>query len=81
MTAGHMFALNPGHFIITLTALFLVVASYAVLWSAFLPLTGMYLFDLLAQDTQYKYWVLLLVPTSSYFVIANWVGWQYYQNS
>ena len=37
--------------------------------------------DALAQDTHYKYFFFLLVPTGSYFVIANWVGWQYYQNS
>ena len=39
------------------------------------------LFDMLASDTHYKYFVLLIVPTSAYFVIANWVGWQYYRNS
>lgn len=39
------------------------------------------LLDVLARDTHYKYFVLLIIPTSSYFVIANWVGWQYYQNS
>lgn len=33
------------------------------------------------EDTHYKYLVLFLVPTFSYFAIANWVGWQYYQNS
>ena len=37
--------------------------------------------DWLAKDTHYKYFVLLLIPTTSYFVIANWVGWQYYRNS
>ena len=39
------------------------------------------LLDVLAQDTHYKYFVLLIIPTTAYFVIANWVGWQYYQNS
>ena len=33
------------------------------------------------EDTHYKYLVLFLIPTFSYFAIANWVGWQYYQNS
>ena len=37
--------------------------------------------DALALDTHYKYLAVLLIPTSTYFVIANWVGWQYYQNS
>ena len=93
-----MFSLNIGHLIVAFTALFFLVASYAVLLSAFLPSTGIYvcrffftrlaclltysqLLDVLAQDTHYKYFVLLLIPTSSYFVIADWVGWQYFQNS
>lgn len=37
--------------------------------------------DVLAQDTHYKYFAMLIVPTTAYFVIANWVGWQYYRNS
>lgn len=37
--------------------------------------------DTLAADTHYKYFVVLLVPTTAYFVIANWTGWQYYRNS
>lgn len=36
---------------------------------------------LVVEDTHYKYLVLFLIPTSSYFAIANWVGWQYYQNT
>lgn len=39
------------------------------------------IFDLLAADTHYKYFFLFLIPTTAYFVIANWVGWQYYRNS
>ncbi|KAF8844505.1 hypothetical protein BDN67DRAFT_987752 [Paxillus ammoniavirescens] len=74
-------SLNAGHSIIALAVLFFLLASYAVLFSAFLPLSGISLLDVLAQDTHYKYFVLLIIPTSSYFVIANWVGWQYYQNS
>ena len=37
--------------------------------------------DALARDTHYKYFPILLIPTTAYFVIANWVGWQYYRNS
>lgn len=37
--------------------------------------------DVLAQDTHYKYFALFIIPMGAYFVIANWVGWQYYQNS
>ncbi|KAE9406352.1 hypothetical protein BT96DRAFT_875616 [Gymnopus androsaceus JB14] len=73
--------LNIGHGIIAATSLFFVVASYAILFSAFLPLTGNVVLDALARDTHYKYFVLLIIPTGAYFVIANWVGWQYYRNS
>ncbi|CAE6452561.1 unnamed protein product [Rhizoctonia solani] len=34
-----------------------------------------------AADTHYKYFPFLVVPAGLLFVIANWVGWQYYQNS
>lgn len=35
----------------------------------------------LAEDNHYKYFSILIIPTTFYFVIANWVGWQYYSNS
>ncbi|KAH8116896.1 hypothetical protein DFH11DRAFT_1578045 [Phellopilus nigrolimitatus] len=76
-----MYNFNEGHVLIIASALFLLVGCYAVLFSAFLPLTGIYLLDILAQDTHYKYFVVLVVPMTVYFVIANWVGWQYYRNS
>ncbi|KAG8932336.1 hypothetical protein FRC03_010797 [Tulasnella sp. 419] len=63
------------------SGLLLVLGSYAVLFSVFLPLSGLPILDTLAMDNHYKYFALLLVPTAAYFVIANWVGWQYYQNS
>jgi hypothetical protein len=37
--------------------------------------------DALAQDNHYKYFVVYTIPMAVYFVIANWVGWQYYRNS
>jgi hypothetical protein len=37
--------------------------------------------DLVARDDHYKYLILFIIPVGSYFVIANWVGWQYYRNS
>ncbi|KAJ3726175.1 hypothetical protein FB446DRAFT_643612 [Lentinula raphanica] len=74
-------SLNVGHAIIASTAVFCVVASYAILLSAVLPLTGNLVLDALAKDNHYKYFVLLIIPTGAYFVIANWVGWQYYRNS
>lgn len=73
--------LNIGHIITTLTAAFFVVASYVILFNKFLPLSGIYALDVLAQDTHYKYFTLFIIPMGAYFVIANWVGWQYYQNS
>ncbi|KAH7877589.1 hypothetical protein F5879DRAFT_316643 [Lentinula edodes] len=76
-----MISLNIGHLIIAATAVFFVIASYSVLFSAFLPFRGNAVLDALAEDTHYKYFVLLIIPTGAYFVIANWVGWQYYRNS
>ncbi|KAF8136618.1 hypothetical protein EV363DRAFT_1395712 [Boletus edulis] len=76
-----MSPLNAANLVIALTCLFFLLASYAVLFTAFLPLSDIPLLDVLAKDTHYKYFVLLIIPTSAYFVIANWVGWQYYQNS
>jgi hypothetical protein len=91
--------INSGHAIIALSAIYFVLASYAILFSAFLPPTAIFVgfffhgakvplnirlfqvLDLLAQDTHYKYFIMLVIPMSIYFVIANWVGWQYYRNS
>ncbi|RDB21039.1 hypothetical protein Hypma_011542 [Hypsizygus marmoreus] len=72
---------NSGHAIIAFSALFFVLASYAIFFSALLPLTGVSFLDALANDTHYKYFAVLIIPTGAYFVIANWVGWQYYRNS
>ncbi|KAJ7109322.1 hypothetical protein C8R44DRAFT_635689 [Mycena epipterygia] len=73
--------MNSGHFLLLLVAGFFCLASYAILLSPFVPLTGIYILDVLANDTHYKYFGILLIPTTAYFVIANWVGWQYYRNS
>ncbi|KAF8201440.1 hypothetical protein BJ912DRAFT_945351 [Pholiota molesta] len=73
--------LNTGHLVVLSSLIFFVIAGYGVLFSAFLPLTGISILDWLANDTHYKYFAILLIPTTSYFVIANWVGWQYYRNS
>ncbi|KIK59732.1 hypothetical protein GYMLUDRAFT_653870 [Collybiopsis luxurians FD-317 M1] len=76
-----MTLINLGFAIISSATLFFILASYAILFSAFLPLTGNVFLDALAKDTHYKYFALLIIPTGAYFVIANWVGWQYYRNS
>ncbi|KAI0090672.1 hypothetical protein BDY19DRAFT_992100 [Irpex rosettiformis] len=74
-------SLLTGYLILCASAAFLVIGSWATLISAFMPHTGIWALDVLAEDTHYKYFVLLLVPTTAYFVIGNWVGWQYYRNS
>ncbi|KAI5835025.1 hypothetical protein K523DRAFT_261697 [Schizophyllum commune Tattone D] len=73
--------MDPGLAIIAASFAFFAVGSYSIFFSAFLPLTGISVLDALALDKHYKYLAVLLIPTSTYFVIANWVGWQYYQNS
>ncbi|KAL1667820.1 hypothetical protein GGF50DRAFT_124611 [Schizophyllum commune] len=73
--------MDPGLAIIAASFAFFAAGSYSIFFSAFLPLTGISVLDALALDTHYKYLAVLLIPTSTYFVIANWVGWQYYQNS
>ena len=42
---------------------------------------GTQVLDVLARDTHYKYLMVMLVSSGTGFVIANWVGWQYYRNS
>lgn len=74
-------SVRTGYCIVISSILFFILGSYATLFSAFYPHTGVPILDVLARDTHYKYFVLFLIPTTSYFVIANWVGWQYYRNS
>jgi hypothetical protein len=33
------------------------------------------------MDDHYKYLVPLLIPTSAWFVTANWVGWEFFRNA
>jgi len=75
------FELDTGLLITVASVLIFIVGSYAVLFSAFLPLSGIPILDMIAMDTHYKYFTFLIIPMGTYFVIANWVGWQYYQNS
>ncbi|RPD66024.1 hypothetical protein L226DRAFT_186787 [Lentinus tigrinus ALCF2SS1-7] len=70
-----------GYALIAGSILFLILGSYAVFFSAFLPLTGIWVLDVLAKDTHYKYLMIMLISSGTGFVIANWVGWQYYRNS
>ncbi|ORY22768.1 hypothetical protein BCR39DRAFT_473677 [Naematelia encephala] len=33
----------------------------------------------LCSDERYRYLLPLFVPTTAWFVIANWVGWEYFR--
>jgi len=72
---------NSGYLLIALSATFFALGSYAILFSTFLPSPTNVVLNALVTDTHYKYFAVLIIPTAAYFVIANWIGWQYYQNS
>ncbi|KAK2466972.1 hypothetical protein APHAL10511_001230 [Amanita phalloides] len=77
----HVAGVGSGYFLIILSGLFFALGSYAILFSAFLPVSTYHFLNALATDSHYKYFTVLIIPTTAYFVIANWAGWQYYQNS
>ncbi|KAG8798526.1 hypothetical protein FRB91_005847 [Serendipita sp. 411] len=60
------------------TAFFFVFGAWALSGA---PLTGIPIIDMVLVDQHYKYLVPLSIPWTAYFVIANWVGFQYYRNS
>ncbi|KZT57040.1 hypothetical protein CALCODRAFT_434863 [Calocera cornea HHB12733] len=70
-----------GRLVIVASLLFLVTGVSALCADTLYAYTGLEMFRVLADDSHYKYFFLLLIPTGSYFVIANWVGWQYYRNA
>jgi len=76
-----MARIDNGYAIIAFCIAFFAIASYAVFFSAFIPATEIPVLRTLTEDTHYKYFAILIIPTTFYFVIANWVGWQYYSNS
>ena len=39
------------------------------------------IFGAICTDDHYKYLIPLLIPTTSWFVIANWVGWEFFRNA
>jgi hypothetical protein len=39
------------------------------------------IFKPVCEDDHYKYLLPLLIPTTAWFVIANWVGWEYFRNA
>ncbi|CCA67473.1 hypothetical protein PIIN_01302 [Serendipita indica DSM 11827] len=60
------------------TACFFVFGAWALAGG---PLTGISFIDVILNDSHYKYLIFLGIPLTAYFVIANWVGWQYYRLS
>jgi|SRR5712671_3305895 len=85
-----------GYLLLAASALLLAVGTHAVLFSALFPGPGgegdregrrriidiiIAVLDALTRDTHYKYLALFSVPVCAYFVIANWVGWQFFRNS
>lgn len=77
-----------GYIFLAASALLLAVGTHAILFSSLFPVsTGAgggpiaKALDALARDTHYKYLGLFSVPICAYFVIANWVGWQFFRNS
>lgn len=79
--AGTLPSARTGHLLIASAVAFLAIGAYVVLLSALLPQPGIWVLDALRRDTHYKYFALLIIPTTSYFAIANWVGWQFFMNS
>jgi len=84
-----------GYVFLVASALLLAIGTHALLFSALFPgLTAsggrwptnnttvlLLPLDALARDSHYKYLALFSVPVCAYFVIANWVGWQFFRNS
>jgi len=74
-----------GYLYLTASTLLLAVGTYAILLSALLPGhaadTNITAINVLERDGHYKYLALFSVPVCAYFVIGNWVGWQFFRNS
>ncbi|KAF8478485.1 hypothetical protein DFH94DRAFT_632927 [Russula ochroleuca] len=73
-----------GYLFLAASAFLLAVGTHALLFSALFssrPSLGAAVLDALARDAHYKYLALFSVPVCAYFVIANWVGWQFFRNS
>ncbi|KAF8326034.1 uncharacterized protein EI90DRAFT_2999542 [Cantharellus anzutake] len=77
---------SAGMALVFMSVGFLFCGMYFLVLSAFdfarsTPLNALPTVQVIVEDTHYKYLILLLIPTTSYFVIANWVGWQYFRNA
>lgn len=73
--------LDFGRLVVSASLVFLLFGVSALCAEPLYRYTGLEIFRALADDNHYKYFFLLLIPTGSYFAIANWVGWQYYRNA
>ncbi|KAH9966871.1 hypothetical protein BC827DRAFT_1124072 [Russula dissimulans] len=92
-TSSLLPAPHIGYLLLAASALLLAVGTHAVLFSALFHRSAgggdregiidiiNAVLDALARDTHYKYLALFSVPVCAYFVIANWVGWQFFRNS
>ncbi len=75
-----------GYIYLAASALLLVIGAHSILLGAIFPghaggPTGITALNALERDGHYKYLALFSVPVCAYFVIANWVGWQFFRNS
>ncbi|KAH7341009.1 hypothetical protein B0J17DRAFT_653704 [Rhizoctonia solani] len=73
-----------GYALATLSFVIFIFGIYTSLLSpvlAYLEVPPSGIHSRVAADIHYKYFPFLAVPAGLLFVIANWVGWQYYQNS
>ncbi|KIO23419.1 hypothetical protein M407DRAFT_78068 [Tulasnella calospora MUT 4182] len=73
--------IRRGYSMIFFSATVAIIGVYALGLGQLLPSTRIPFLDALVEDKHYKYLIPLWIPTTTAFVIANWVGWQYYQNS
>ncbi|KAH8980933.1 hypothetical protein EDB86DRAFT_2978069 [Lactarius hatsudake] len=72
-----------GYIYLAASALLLAVGAHTILLGALFPggTTSIMALNALERDGHYKYLALFSVPVCAYFVIANWVGWQFFRNS
>ncbi|KAH9001067.1 hypothetical protein EDB92DRAFT_7846 [Lactarius akahatsu] len=72
-----------GYIYLAASALLLAVGAHTILLGALFPggPTSIMALNALERDGHYKYLALFSVPVCAYFVIANWVGWQFFRNS
>jgi hypothetical protein len=83
LAAPSLPALHFGYIFLVASALLLAIGTDALLFGALFPGAAAASSVALArdEDRHYKYLALFSVPVCAYFVIANWVGWQFFRNS